>query len=111
MNRALGGGQIFADTLPLRARLLHGLLGALEILLRRPLQGMGLFEPGAELAEHALELLELDLVARDVGVELGDLAVGALEVLALPLDQVLAVLQRLLEARDLGADAVVVALD
>ncbi len=96
---------------PLRARLLHGVLGALEILLRRPLKAMRLFEAGAELAKHALELLELDLVARDVRVELGDLLIGARKVLALPLDQVLAVLKRLLEPRDLGADSVIAALN
>ena len=85
-------------------------LGILERLLRATLLRMRLFEAGAELAQHLLELRKLDLILLDVGIDLGDLRVGVLQILGLPLDQLLAVLYRLLEARDLRADAVVVAL-
>ena len=110
MNRALRGREILADALPLRARLLHGPLGVLEVLLRAALNGVRLLEARLQLAQNALELLELDLIARDVRVDLGDLLIGALQVLGLALDEILTMLQRLLEARDLAADPVVAAL-
>src|SRR5690606_1430729 len=53
---------------------------------------------------------ELDLIVRDVCLDLRELALGRLRLLALALKQIFAVLDRLLEARDLGADLVVVAL-
>ena len=111
VNRARRRGELLADALPFRASLLHGLLGLLEVLLRAALHGVRLLEPGPELAEHALDLLELDLIARDVRVDLGDLLIGALKVLALALNEILAMLQRLLEPRDLGADLVIAALN
>ena len=79
-------------------------------MLRAALHRVRLLEAGPELAQHLLELLELDLVACDVRVDLRDLLIGALQVLALALDELLAMLQRLLEPRDLRADLVVAAL-
>ena len=110
LDRPLGGGELLADPLPFRASLLHGLLRALETLLRAALNGVCLLEARPELAEHTLELFELDPVARDVSVDLGHLLVGALQVLVLTLNEVLTVLQRLLEAGDFGAHFVIAAL-
>ena len=90
---------------------LQGSLSVLELELRAALQGLRLIEPGRELAEQLVELRELDFVARDVRLDLGDLRVGALKILGLPLDQILAMLNGLLETRDLGADPVVAALN
>ena len=74
VNRALGGGELFAHAFPLRARLLHRVLGLLEVSAATCAASQyACFEAGTELAQHALELLELDPVARDVRVELRDL--------------------------------------
>ena len=82
MNRALCGREILVDALPLRARLLHGPLGVLEVLLRAALNGVRVLEARSSSLRTLLELLELDLIARDVRVDLGDLLIGALQVLA-----------------------------
>src|SRR6185369_1767091 len=109
-RRAFGGRELLADLSRALAPALEDSLGVLELELRRALQSLRLLEPGRELTEQLVELRELDLVARDVRLNFGDLRVGALQILGLPLDQLLAVLNGLLETRDLGADLVVAPL-
>src|SRR5690606_35494999 len=53
---------------------------------------------------------QLELVVRDVRANFLELRLGRLEILALPLHQLSPVLDRLLEPRDLRADAIVVSL-
>ncbi len=109
-RRALRRCQLLAELLGAFAPALEHALGVLQLELRRALQGLRLLEPRGQLAEQLIELRELDLVARDMGLNLGDLSFGAVEILGLALDQLLAVLNGLLEARDLRADAVVLGL-
>src|SRR5690606_14626590 len=70
---ALARGELVAELLPAVPPLLHCPLGQRERLLRRALRRVRLLEPGAELAQDAIELLELHSVVLDVRPNLGDL--------------------------------------
>src|SRR6185295_11763302 len=110
LDRAFGRGELFAAALPAFTPLLHRAFRVLERVLRAALIRVRLLEVGSELAQYLIELRQLELILLDVRVDLGDLRFGALQVLGLALNQLFAVLNRLLEARDFRANTVVVAL-
>src|SRR5690606_37941520 len=110
MRRALGHRERLGNVSPALAPLLHARIGPLELFLRRTLLPMRVGPARPEFLQHLVDLSELHLIVRDVCLDLAELPIGSLGLLALPLQQVLPVLDRLLEARDLRADLVVVAL-
>ncbi len=98
---------------PSACALLHRAFGVLERHAATRVAARALASrPGPSSLNTMVDLLELDLIARDVRALISAICCSVRsQVLALPLDQILTMLKRLLEPSDLGADPVVAALN
>src|SRR5438874_163438 len=96
--------------LPALLPVLQRLLARLEGRARALLGVLGGLERGREVRDLRAQRLELALIALEVRAQITERGTGLGEIGALALAQFAGVLDRLLEARDLGADLVVAAL-
>ena len=96
--------------LPALLPVLQRLLARLEDRARALLGVLRRLERGREVRDLRAQRLELALIALEVRAQITERGMGLGEIGALALAQFARVLDRLLEARDLGADLVVAAL-
>ena len=104
------GTRVAIEFLPALLPVLHRLFGLRQRRRRCALALARGGQPGSSCSSSRAQLVDLRLVARQMQIRFGGALLGLLEILALALAQLAGVLNRLLGARDLGADLVVATL-